>query len=923
MTNKENLLEAILNGSNQMVQVSDAESYTMLYANDTALRFAVNRSGKYEGERCYKYMMGLDAPCPFCPLNNMGDSVSCEAEVDNGNQIFAVKTSFIEWNGKKSFIEYAWDIIGEKLSQRKYKAQRENILRSLPHAQGVFYFDLSDNKCISVSGISKIVQDFPRDMTADYLIKRSAGFISDKEDRELFLREFSRENLLKAYAAGNDQLVREMKFIFDDDSVRFSRITARLSADPTSDHVECIMFGVDISAERQEQLRHIQQEKEQLAIFNALSKDFTNVYLIDPLHDSTRPLKLEGYVLAGFDVTQNKEYPYYSTCRKYIDDRVHPDDVSMMLEAMKIENVMEHIRRDGEYVSTYRILVDGETHYYQFKYSQPEGYEGIIAGFQNIDQIIAAEKKQHDVLQAALAEAERSNHAKTTFLNSISHDIRTPLNAIIGFTTLASTHVNDPESVSGYLSKITTSSNHLLSLINDVLDMSHIESGKINIEEAPVHLSDLLNDLRMIILPNVQSKQLDLFLDTQNVVSENIITDKLRLNQVLLNILTNAIKFTKPGGSIRMRVVELHDTEEGYAHFEFHIRDTGVGISKEFQSHIFEAFSREQTSTISGIQGTGLGMSIAKSIVDMMGGNISVESEPGKGTEFTVELTFRKCGGSEMSQMIPQLEGMRALIADDDFNTCASVTQMLDSIGMRSEWTTSGKEAVLRTKLAVERHDEFSVFIIDWLMPDMNGIETVRRIRQIIGKNKPIIILTAYDWTEVESEAREAGVIAFCSKPIFMSELRNILSKPYYVEKKDAPKDSDEELFSGRKILLVEDNELNMEIAAELLQEAGFDLDTAFDGTEAVEKVKNSAPGEYDLILMDIQMPKMNGFDATHEIRQLADPRLSGIPIFAMTANAFEEDRQNAINAGMNGHIAKPLDIPKLFDTLRELFSKK
>ena len=695
---------------------------------------------------------------------------------------------------------------------------------------------------------------------------------------------------------------------------------ARLSVKPANGHLEAIIYGVELSTEKQEALRAESQVKEQLSIFNALSKDFLNVYIIDPFNDSVKLLKLDGYVTNGLDITKNNVYPYYATCLQYIRERVYPDDAELLAEEMKMENVMREIREHGEYVSTYRILDNGEIHNFQFKYSPLDNSDHIIAGFQNIDALIAKEKKQHDILEAALAEAERSNHAKTTFLNSISHDIRTPLNAIIGFTALASSHTDDPESVSGYLSKITTSSNHLLSLINDVLDMSHIESGKINIEETPVHLSDLLNDLRMIILPNISSKQLDLLIDTLDVTSENIYTDKLRLNQVLLNILSNAVKFTKPGGKIRFSIIELHDAGEGFAHFKFRIKDTGIGISDEFKSHIFEAFSREQTSTISGIQGTGLGMSIAKSIVDMMGGTISVESKLGKGTEFTVDLTFRVCGTSALNEIIPEFQGMHALIADDDFNTCASVTHMLDSIGMRSEWTTSGKEAVLRTKLALERHDEFSVFIIDWLMPDMNGIETVRRIRQLIGDSKPIIILTAYDWTEVEAEAREAGVIAFCSKPIFMSELKNILSKPYCTSPKRSAEQDNALLFSGKRILLVEDNELNMEIAAELLKEAGFELDMAYDGTEAVEKVRNSEPGYYDLVLMDIQMPVMNGYEATKQIRQLSDKRLAEIPIFAMTANAFEEDRQNALNAGMNGHIAKPLDIPKLFETLKNFF---
>lgn len=924
-----NLLEKILNGSNQMIQVSDAETYEMLYANDAALKFAVSGAGKaqgeapeYQGQPCHKYMMGLDSPCPFCPLRETDGDEPRESEVDNGNQVFAVKTQRIDWNGRKAFIEYAGDITRERRSQQVFEAQKRTLIQSLTHAQGLFHLDVTDDRCMSAGGISRNVQEFSEGQTIQDMISIASEFIPDPAEKADYLRTFCRSSMLAAFEMSQVQIDREYSLYYDDGSLRCTRISARLSLNPANEHLECILYGLDISAEKTQQIKHEQQLREQLAIFDVLSRDFTNVYLIDLHSDQMKLLKLEGFVIDGLDVTQDKLYPYYATCKQYIGERVHPDDVNKMLEALKPESIMREIEKHGECVSTYRILADGETHYFQYKYIPLGGTDNIIAGFQNIDALIADEKQQHDALEAALAEAERSNHAKTTFLNSISHDIRTPLNAIIGFTALASTHIDDPESVAGYLSKITTSSNHLLSLINDVLDMSHIESGKINIEEAPVHLSDLLNDLRMIILPNVSSKQLDLFIDTQNVTSENIITDKLRLNQVLLNILTNAIKFTKPGGNIRFRVVELHDAPEGQAHFKFQIRDTGIGISKEFQEHIFEAFTREQTSTISGIQGTGLGMSIAKSIVDMMGGNISVESEPGKGTEFTVDLTFRVCGGSSVNEIIPQLKGMRALIADDDFNTCASVTQMLDSIGMRSEWTTSGKEAVLRTKLALERHDEFSVFIIDWLMPDMNGIETVRRIRQIIGVTKPIIILTAYDWTEVESEAREAGVVAFCSKPIFMSELRNILSKPYHIHTADSDEKNDSEIFRNKKILLVEDNELNMEIAAELLKEAGFNLGTASDGTEAVEKIKNSAPGEYDLVLMDIQMPKMNGFEATQAIRQLPDKRLADIPIFAMTANAFEEDRQKALSAGMNGHIAKPLDIPKLFDTLRELFSK-
>ena len=521
-------------------------------------------------------------------------------------------------------------------------------------------------------------------------------------------------------------------------------------------------------------------------------------------------------------------------------------------------------------------------------------------------------------LEDALAAAQHANRAKTTFLNNMSHDIRTPMNAIIGFTSLVAAHIDNTEQVRGYLTKIATSSNHLLSLINDVLDMSRIESGKVKIEEKECSLPEMLHDLKTIVQADIMSKQLDFYIDTVDVVNENVLCDRLRLNQVLLNLLSNAMKFTKPGGMVSVRILQKRNAPEGYAAYEFQVKDTGIGMSPEFLKNVFEPFERERTSTVSGIQGTGLGMAITRNIVDMMGGTVTVDSEVGKGTTFTVSLQFKTSSCPVRQETIPQLQGLRALVVDDDFNTCSSVTKMLASIGLRPDWTTSGKEAVLRVKLAGEQEDEYAVYIIDWLMPDMNGIEVVRRIRGMIGEDTPIIVLTAYDWSDIEEEARKAGVTAFCSKPIFLSELREVLESPFASGNQD---EASQETFSfqGKKILLVEDNELNQEIAVEILQEAGFVMDVADDGSAAVERMREAEPGQYDLILMDIQMPIMDGYEATRQIRALEDPDIAGIPIIAMTANAFEEDKKTALEAGMNGHIAKPIDVPVLLELLWEI----
>ena len=532
-----------------------------------------------------------------------------------------------------------------------------------------------------------------------------------------------------------------------------------------------------------------------------------------------------------------------------------------------------------------------------------------------------ADKQVNQALSDAVAAAETANRAKSTFLSNMSHDIRTPMNAIIGFTTLALSNIDDKDRVKDYLTKTLASSNHLLSLINDVLDMSRIESGKLHLEEVEVNLSDVLHDLKTIVSGQIYAKQLELYMDAMDVTDEDVYCDKTRLNQILLNLLSNAIKFTPAGGTVSVRVRQLAGKVRGCGQYEFRIKDNGIGMSQEFAQKIFEPFERERTSTVSRIQGTGLGMAITKNIVDMMGGTIKVQTAQGKGSEFIICLPMRTQAEHRPVEKITELEGLKALVVDDDFNTCDSVTKMLVKVGMRAEWTLSGKEAVLRARQSIEMSDVYHAYIIDWRLPDMNGIEVTRQIRSL-HDDTPIIILTAYDWSDIEVEAKAAGVTAFCSKPMFMSDLRETLMSALGQNQTEAAQEllprkvAD---FKGRHILLVEDNELNREIAQEILREYGFRVDTAENGAVAVEKVCTAAPGSYDLVLMDVQMPVMDGYTATRKIRALDDPARAKIPILAMTANAFDEDRCNALESGMNGFLSKPIVISDLVKELHKI----
>ncbi len=686
---------------------------------------------------------------------------------------------------------------------------------------------------------------------------------------------------------------------------------------------EVLYVARDITEEKLYDLKQQEELKRQLQIINALGSEYKALYMVDCQTGMWTVFKKDqvGDRDAVYDQTLQYE-KYEDAIDSYIQHFVCEEDCEYLKEHVKLDKILQETPNTGIHSLNYDRILDGVRTHWQLnsaKFTADDGKEYIVIGFRNVHDIVENQIKQENALRDALMLARRASRAKTTFLNNMSHDIRTPMNAIIGFTALAQAHMDNMPLVQDYLGKIHMSGTHLLSLINEILDMSRIESGTVKLEENVIHLPDVLHDFRAIIQGQVNAKQQNLYIDSLDVTHEDVITDKLRLNQILLNIVGNAIKYTGCGGDIAIRVIEKPCAMSGYATYVFSVKDNGMGMSKDFIDRIFDAFSREQTSTVSGIQGTGLGMSITKNIVDMMNGTIEVKSELGKGSEFIVTVDFRVSDVKIENEPILELKHARALVVDDDINTCRSVCKMLRSIEMRPDWSTSGKEAIIRAKEATEIKDEYKAFIIDYMMPDMNGIETVRQIRKVIGDDIPIIILTAYDWGGFEDEAREAGVTAFVSKPIFMSELRAVLSK-----QKDKIVNVEEESelshdYSGKHVLLVEDNELNREIATLILKDMKIDVTSANDGIEAINIMNLAKEDDFDLIMMDIQMPRMDGYTATREIRTFKNNKKANIPIVAMTANAFDEDRKKSFEAGMNGHIAKPIDssaIGKLLDQI-------
>ena len=916
-------LEATINNVPNLIWYKDKDGVHEK-VNDSFCRTVGKTKQKVEGQR-HAYIWDVEEDDPACieserQVMEKEQTFVSEERVKAGDSIRLLttyKSPLYDIDGSvMGTVGVAIDVTQERAYEQEIIQKNRTLETIFNNIEcGVMYHSVDGSKIISVNQAALDILGYD---SLDEMAENGFDMIASsvmEEDREELL-----ENIRGLQEEG-DSVSVEYRVRRKDGAIRYVMGNVKLMRE--NDELRYQRFVLDCTDRK---LQEEENERQQMELVQALSIDYKVVCFFDLETGIGKPLRVEE-ASRQFRESFAKELSFEESMDFYIEKYVCEEDREMVRQATSREEIEKGLSEGKQYHVNFRTIRRGQPEYYQMKIVRAgirNGRGSIVLGIRSVDKEIRNEMEQRGLLKDALMQANRASKAKSVFLSNMSHDIRTPMNAIVGFTSLAMKHIDNRERMEEYLKKIMTSGNHLLSLINDVLDMSRIESGKIRLDEKACSLPEILHSICNIVQADVHAKQLELHIDTLDIRNEDIYCDKLRLNQVLLNLLGNAVKYTGAGGAINMRITEKAGAPDGFAQYEFSIKDNGVGMSDEFVEHIFEPFEREKNSTTSGIQGTGLGMAITKNIVDMMNGTIEVESELGVGSTFTVSFVFRTRKDEKEEQAIPELKNCRALVVDDDFNTCDSVSYMLGQIGLRAEWTLSGKEAVLRTKQASMRKDGYLVYIIDWLLPDMNGIEVTRRVRQVMGDNVPVIVLTAYDWSEIEEEAKEAGVTAFCSKPLFMSELRKCLRTVIGAEEQvEEEKEGGAVQFKAGRILLAEDNELNQEIAVEILGGAGFTTEVAENGKIAVEMLQRSDPGYYQLVLMDVQMPVMSGYEAVREIRQLENQRLADIPVIAMTANAFEEDKQEALRNGMDGHIAKPINIELLFTTLNKVLARE
>ena len=748
-----------------------------------------------------------------------------------------------------------------------------------------------------------------------YSMNAYVGAYVHPEDRKLFEPFLTVEDL-RDFFAQRTEYSFNYRSVHDGEThylqVQFVR--------PDMGRDELVVGYKNVDAQEAERLETARQEHELLGVIEALSSEYASLFLLDAGKNTYHTIRTSAI---GESLTA--EYADAEAgLRRYVDAYVAPEDQEKMRLACTIAHMDEVVPETGIYSVNYRQRHEGDLTHGQMnvaRFTADDGSLYFVIGMRDISDAVRKELEAQHALQEAYDAAEAANRAKSDFLQTMSHDIRTPMNGIIGMTAIAAAHIDDKERVQDCLQKITYASRHLLALINEVLDMSKIESGEVSLTEEEFNLSDLIDNLLAMTRPQVEEREHELKVNIRDVEHEMVIGDSLHIQQAFVNLMSNAIKYTPNGGKIYLGIREIPCNQEKVGCYEFVFQDNGIGMSEDFLEHIFEPFARAEDGRISKVQGTGLGMPITRNIVNMMGGDIEIESEPNVGSTFTVTI-YLKLQDAEAKEG-DRFANLSVLVADDDEVSMESAVVVLEDLGMQAEGVLSGEAALDRVVCRHEERRDYNAVVLDWKMPGMDGVETARAIRHRVGDDVPIIILSAYDWTDIEEEARLAGVNAFISKPLFKSRLERVFDELLGDDEaaagngEDSPLEGIDEMdLSAYRCLLVEDNELNAEIAVEILEESGLRVDHVWDGVEAVETMLSAEDGRYDIVLMDVQMPKMNGYDATRAIRASERQYCKSVPIVAMTANAFADDVQAARTAGMNEHIAKPIDLKALAGVL-------
>ena len=802
----------------------------------------------------------------------------------------------------------------KRISQEKERLQRIFDLELRRDYESICQINPSTGRYVMCTPSNASYYDIPTSGIFSEELAHAISRIVCSEDRETCLKTMSIGNMLKTLEEEKEGTCY-YRVLTPDGSLRWKCARYTYFGDDGS-----ILLNVrDVH-----DIRIAQQQEENR--FRAILRE-TCEYIIETDVETKSytlhlPTLINRYPLADCS-------DYGSLIARYSERYVAPEDREAFLRAVSLPEALDRMRREGGSCSIkYTVNTNGSPAYKTWNmslYRYDDNREYMLSYILDITKLVLEQQEKEreaernrQIIKDALTAAEQASRAKSDFLSRMSHEIRTPMNAVIGMTTIAAASLDNRDKLTDCLGKIGLSSRYLLSLINDILDMSRIESGKVSIINEEFDFRSFVEGISSLIYPQAKNKNIVFDLNIEGVVDERYRGDPLRLNQVLINILSNALKFTPEWHSVHLSIRETRRVRDR-AYLQFIVRDTGIGMEKGLLTRIFEPFEQGGASISHSYGGSGLGLAISSNLVSLMNGHISVSSTPGVGSEFVVELPLLTVPDNTPKQDV-SLEDIRVLVVDDDLVTCEHTTLILNRIGVDAEYVTSGKAAVTRVKSALQRHTCYNIALVDWKMPDMDGVETARSIRRIVGPDTLVIIMSAYDWTEIEARAREAGVDFFISKPIFQSVVQDVLLKATRRRQSAATLPVQKEDFAGRRILLVEDNEINMEIARTLLEFRNASVDGACNGQQAVEMFRSSPPNHYDAVLMGVRMPVMDGIAATQAIRGLNRADAATVPILAMTANAFAEDIEQSRKAGMNEHLAKPIEPETLYARLASYF---